>query len=222
MTSISNKIVTGLRGLMSRPNERGIRTSDIFRLKVREKVRNILRDAEGLIIDIGCGEGYLLENVLSDGRLKAALFDNCPAMLQKVVEGYFPGLQNCAYPIRGEAGLLPFRDNAFDYAVCVSTFYNLPSKDDVITAMKNIGRIVKTGGRFIFDIRNRNNPLVKRAYEKVQSYDPSIADLPLNAYTIDEASQILRSAGFKIRKSYGMYFPLKSLAPIIVIEAEKV
>ncbi len=221
MASLAHTIVSAMRSLFARRNERGVPTTDIFRLMVRKKVRDRLRGRSGLVLDIGCGEGYLLENILGDGRLKAVLFDNSGRMLDIASREYFPRLKKVAFPVKGDARILPFKDGSLDFAVCVNTFYNLPSGEDVARSFREIGAVIKAGGSLFFDVRNRSNPLVKRAYQKVESYDPSIGSLPLNAYTLREIKGMLSASGFTMKSASGLILPILSLSPIIVIEAVK-
>ncbi len=221
MASFSQNVVKALRRAFARKNERGIPTTDIFRLMVREKVRGLLRGREGIVVDIGCGEGYLLENILGGGRLKAALFDNSDKMLKTAKEAYFPRLEKTAFLIKGDARRLPFKLGSLDFAVCVNTFYNLPTSADVAESLTQIGDILHPGGSLFFDIRNRDNPFVKRAYMKVRDYDPSIGTLPLNPYTLPEIRGMLDRAGFDVKQAAGLILPWSKLSPIIVIEAQK-
>lgn len=221
MSSFAESVITKLRNMLARKNERGIKTTDIFRLKVREEIRRQLSGKQGLVIDIGCGEGYLLENALGDGNLKAVLFDNEDWMLKKVVNAYFPRLAGHAFPVQGDAGTLPFSEGAFDYAVCISTFLSFPGREEVERAIREIGRILRPGGSLFFDVRNRNNPLVKLLFDNVQKYDSSLGQRRLKAYSLKETSDILQTSGFRLTKSVGMFIPFKQLSPIIIVAAEK-
>jgi ubiquinone/menaquinone biosynthesis C-methylase UbiE len=222
MSAFLPKIFSAVRGAMMRKNERGLPTADHLRLKVRKTTRKLIRSRKGYLIDIGCGEGYLLEGMLGEGELRAVLFDNEIKMLAQVKEAYSSLLHTKAFPVLGEAQSLPFKNSVIDIAVCLNTFYNLPSKAEVSRAIMQIFRILKPGGKFIFDVRNRTNPLVKWAYQQVRKYDPSIKDLPLNAYTYAEIEAILENAGLKMDKCHQLYFPSKYLSPIFILETIKI
>ncbi len=54
-----------VRHILSKPDERGDLTSDMFRFKIRAKVRQLINNCNGFLLDIGCGNGLLFESLMS-------------------------------------------------------------------------------------------------------------------------------------------------------------
>ncbi len=52
---------------------------------------------------------------------------------------------------------LPFNDNSFDLIISDSTLDHFPSEDDIVTAIKELGRVLQTGGTLILTIDNKSN-----------------------------------------------------------------
>ena len=52
---------------------------------------------------------------------------------------------------------LPFCDNCFDLIISDSTLDHFPSENDIITSLKELGRILQPGGIFILTIDNKSN-----------------------------------------------------------------
>jgi len=219
--SLFSNIFYKVRKLLYIKNERGEPTGDILRYLVRRHSRKLLQDKKGLIIDIGCGEGYLLESMLKDKARRAVLFDNEEKMIRTAVSAYHPELKEVSFPVIGDARQFPFKSSVFDIAICINTFYNFPSRTDVSESIHQISRLLKPGGSIIFDVRNKANPFVKRAYQNARCYDPSIGDLPLNAYTFNEIKDILSQTELSINRTKGLVLPFKAIAPIILLEVIK-
>ncbi len=52
---------------------------------------------------------------------------------------------------------LPLQDNCIDLAISDSTLDHFPSETDIITALKEIGRVLRAGGTLILTIDNKSN-----------------------------------------------------------------
>ena len=52
---------------------------------------------------------------------------------------------------------LPFQSNSFDLIISDSTLDHFPSEADIITALKELARVLRTGGTLILSIDNKNN-----------------------------------------------------------------
>ncbi len=52
---------------------------------------------------------------------------------------------------------LPFRDNCIDLVISDSTLDHFPSETDIITSLKELGRVLRVGGTLILTIDNKGN-----------------------------------------------------------------
>ena len=52
---------------------------------------------------------------------------------------------------------LPFRGNSFDLIISDSTLDHFPSETDIITALKELGRVLRAGGTLILTLDNKDN-----------------------------------------------------------------
>jgi len=92
------------------------------------------------VVDLGCGRGHVL-NVISKVRPECVLtgLDFSETILDEA---------HVRYPtinfIKGDLYHSPFKDNEFDYAISTQCLEHL---DDPELAIKEMARIVKTGGK---------------------------------------------------------------------------
>lgn len=57
----------------------------------------------------------------------------------------------------GDVKQLPFQNNSFDLIISDSILDHFPSEGDIITALKELGRVLKIGGILILTIDNKSN-----------------------------------------------------------------
>jgi len=104
-----------------------------------------LVDIEGDVLEIGFGTGLNLEHypatverltVVDPARMKRRLVE------RRIAESGIPVDQ-----VQMDAAQLPFDDSRFDYVVATWT---LCSIDDVDSALREIGRVLRPGGEFVF------------------------------------------------------------------------
>ena len=207
-----------LRRLASTRDERGRVTSDRFRYAVRKRVRRIVGGVNGPVLDAGGGDGLLFDPRRSTGTKRITVLDLDTEALVRGREAYNgSGLFVC-----GDITRMPFRDGVFDFAVCVGTFYNFPSRYLVASGIGELARVTAPGGTVVTDFRNLDNPVVATAYRHARAYDPSLADLPLRAYRPDDAVGIAENAGLKVREIVWMGPPFRRLAFGFIIVSVRV
>lgn len=95
-------------------------------------------DNESVILDIGCGTGFLLQFLDQPGRKKVFASDITPKMLQIASSKYT--LPNY---FRGDSYSLPFKDKTFDFVLCNSLLHHLY---DWESALIELARVIKHGG----------------------------------------------------------------------------
>ncbi len=206
-----------VRHILSKPDERGDLTSDLFRLKIRDKVRQLIKNNNGLLLDIGCGNGLLYENLLTkQNKLKCIGIDTEYEMLKIANKSFKKKKPHSLNFLKAHAQSLPFLDKSIDIAICINTFYNFYAKDDVVTALEEMERVCKRDGFIIFDVRNKINPFVYLRFKFVWIYDTHVT---LNAYSLKELTTALTSKGLVIKETIPIGFPITMFAPIILVKA---
>ncbi len=104
---------------------------------------------ESRVLDLGCGRGGVVELFWREVRLAAGLDPDAPSL----AEHRAPGMP----VIRGVGESLPFVDESFDLIVCLWVLEHL--QDPVIT-LKEVHRVLRAGGHFVFLTPNVRNPLL--------------------------------------------------------------
>ena len=95
------------------------------------------------ILDIGCGTGAVLTQVLDEFTdIRACGVDLSQKMIEKAAGILGPGVQL----VVGDADDLPWKNNPFDLVVCNSSFHHFP---EPIRVLNEINRVLKPGGRVI-------------------------------------------------------------------------
>lgn len=94
------------------------------------------------ILDCGCGEGYVSRWLTQKGH-KVVGIDESKFILKAAKEA---AVENDEY-IQGDVYQMPFRDQSFD---CVVSNFLFPELDNPESFIKEVGRILKPNGRFIF------------------------------------------------------------------------
>lgn len=86
---------------------------------------------------------------------------------------------------QGEAASLPWSSECFTAVACIETFYFWK---DPLSALSEIFRVLKFGGRFVIEM----------AYNKEDGLDHAkdIKKMGLNLYSADEMKEILEASGF--------------------------
>jgi ubiquinone/menaquinone biosynthesis C-methylase UbiE len=95
----------------------------------------------GRLLDIGCGSGMFLQQLVSRCVLAAGV-DLSPEML-KLARTRVPE----ALLVVSDAEFLPFRDRSFDVAVSVTVLQNVPSPE---AAVREAARVVRESGLLVF------------------------------------------------------------------------
>jgi SAM-dependent methyltransferase len=104
---------------------------------------------EGRVLDLGCGRGGVVELFWRDVKLAAGLDPDSPSL----TEHRAPGM-----PIlRGVGEHLPFAGESFDLVVCL---WVLEHVREPLTVLREVARVLRPGGHFVFVTPNLRNPLL--------------------------------------------------------------
>lgn len=133
------------------------------------------------VLEVGCGTGLVLERVQAFAA-GAKGVDLSPGMLEKAAAR---GLD-----VReADATQLPFEDESFDVAYSFKVLAHVP---DFRGALAEMARVVRPGGRLVFDVYNRASMrwLIKRLFgprKTSGAYDE--AAISTRFLTVDEARE---------------------------------
>ena len=104
---------------------------------------------DSAVLDLGCGRGGVVEVFWRDVRLAAGLDPDVPSL----TEHRAPGMP----VIRGVGETIPFAGESFDLVVCVWVIEHLR---DPSCTLREVHRVLKPGGHFVFLTPNIRNPLM--------------------------------------------------------------
>ncbi len=130
---------------------------DTYQAKViAPNLMRILSIKEGeRVLDVGCGQGYFTREVLK--HTKHVMGADISKELIAKAKAQTPGVQFHITP----AHKLAFAGNAqFDAALCVLALQNM---EDIGAVFKEVKRVLKPGGRFVFVLNHPAFRVLKRS-----------------------------------------------------------
>jgi SAM-dependent methyltransferase len=137
------------------------------------------------LLEVGCGEGAFLNQVLKTA-CRAAAVDHSPEMVDLATEVNSLAVVEGRLEVkRADAGRLPFSDSAFTCAVMTGVFGFLP---DPVVALSEVARVLRTGGRLVMFTSSKELKGTAAAPEPMASR--------LRFYEDGELLELARSAGF--------------------------
>lgn len=136
----------------------------------RLALRALLPRTGGSILDVGAGFGRLADEYAAFRRV--TLLDASTVLLDAARERY--GADERFAIVEGEAAHLPFPDESFDAAVSVRVLVNV---HDPLPVFREVHRVLRPGGSFVFEFANRAHVLAAARYLLGrQSWSPSGLD----------------------------------------------
>jgi ubiquinone/menaquinone biosynthesis C-methylase UbiE len=126
---------------------------------LREMRRELLSRARGRVLEVGAGTGLNLDLFPDEGIEQLILTEPDPHMTRQLRKKLEDG-PRAVELIEAPAENLPFDDDTFDTAVVTLVLCTVP---DQPAALKEIRRVLKPGGQFLFleHVRSRNPSLAK-------------------------------------------------------------
>ena len=217
-----NRIYYFLHRQASKAKERGEYSAGYWHSLVRKKVLSLCAEKKGNVLEVCCGEGLFLLSLAerhSDLAIWGVDYDAVRVKMAKDrMQVRALGNVKLSYQ---DATALNFPDGYFDAVVCINTFFNLASLDEVKKVLLQMKRVCKESGSLIFDFRNSLNLPLKLKYRCAFSYDATVRNLPLRAYSPEEIISLLKELNLSIYLTQGVGFPIKRFAPIIIVEVKK-
>lgn len=150
------------------------------------------------VLDVACGTGVVTrlaaERVGAAGSVTG--LDIHPAMLA-VARSATPSDMSIGWQ-EGNAESLPCPDNAFDVVLCQMGLQFVSGK---LTALREMRRVLKTGGRSVISVpgpKPRLFAIMSDALARHLGPQPAaFADRVFSMHDVDELKELLRSAGFR-------------------------
>ncbi len=105
--------------------------------------------ARSRILDLGCGRGGVVELLWREVELAAGLDPDSPSLSEHRAQG-MP-------VVRGVGERMPFVDESFDLIVCLWVLEHLK---DPVEAFREVHRVLRPRGHFVFVTPNIRNPLM--------------------------------------------------------------
>jgi SAM-dependent methyltransferase len=156
-----------------------------------------------MALDIGCSSGRYVMGLLNNGF-------NAVGIDIAIIPLKYASERIDAKFIRTSATNLPFKKKSFDLVVCIELLHHF--EDEVLEkVLEEISDIIKPGGIFVFDVKNKINPVMWYKYKKENS-----VEFTLKARTNREMAKFVEKYGLEVIKKKGILFPIATFAPYVV------
>ena len=170
---------------------------------------DFFKNSRPFALDIGCSSGRYTKG-LQDRGMYAIGTDAAIVPLKYAFE------RIDAKFVRASATDLPFKKESFDLIICIELLHHF--EDDVLEKVfKEVSEIVKPEGIFIFDIKNKLNPMLRYKYKKEDSIE-----FTLKARTTSWMIRLAEKHGFETIKKKSILFPVSLFAPYLIIFTRKI
>jgi ubiquinone/menaquinone biosynthesis C-methylase UbiE len=123
-----------------------------------EEISDLYDPAGKVVLDYGCGPGYLTKYLIDKGAVHVTGIDVSDGEIAQAIErAEKNGLSDRADFVAGDAHATDFADDTFDLIVGDAILHHL----DLRRALEEIKRIMKPGGRAVFWEPLWHNPLLR-------------------------------------------------------------
>lgn len=165
-----------------------------------ELSRKFLSECSGKVLDLGSGSGRHLTKIKNG---KMYLVDFSEEMI-KFAEAKSKKLKIPAEFLVSEIANLPFENNFFDYAICISALHCLKPEEHE-KAVKELYRVLKSKAKALIGVWNFNSKRFRNKKNKGKERLIGWTDKGKRYYYLfeeDEIHNLFKKAGFKILSSH--------------------
>ena len=155
--------------------------------------------ADGAVLETACGTGAVTRHLRPRLRdnVRLTVTDLALPMVERVqrIVGDHPGIEYR----KADATDLPFPEDSFDAVICQFSVMLFP---DRAKAMREAARVLKSGGRFVFNVwdrleRNGFSRAVHEAVLEIYPTDPPrFLEAPYSYHDLSVITESLQQAGF--------------------------
>lgn len=134
------------------------------------------------VLDIGSGTGFVV-GVLKSKSKRVTGIDISATAVKRLSEKY----QDCRFlEFDIGSGRVPLEDNAYSFCTAASVLYHIVDDEALDTALKNIHRILKQGGIFIFSDNFIHDAVFNVTHQKCRTLEQYEAMIQRNGFSILE------------------------------------
>ena len=162
---------------------------------IQERAEMIRKEISGRnVLDVGGGFGFYSEFLRKNGSDTI-----CMDKSEKMVSEGKKMFQELQF-VMADAVKMPFRDEKFDFMLCMGTLIYIEEKDSFFLEAR---RVLKPNGRILIYERNRNSFLHK--FVRIFKNTEKEADNPNDFMSIKDIKKLSDDNNFIILKSGGSY-----------------
>ena len=179
---------------------------------------------QGRLLNVGCGHGPDFIPFKNGFELYGIDFSD--RMLQNARK-YALKYRFDVQLVNGDARLLPYADDSFDFAVAVATYHHIEDSDERLKALTELYRVLKPGGEAFITVWNKWQPKfwlkTKDVLVPWRSKDKTLYRY-YYLFSYREIEELTRKAGFELVESSpeSRYnFPVKTFSRNICILVRK-
>jgi len=182
--------------------------TQISETRLQRLIGDLTQLKDKIVLEIGCGSGRFTEVLLKHGAIVVSVDMSTAVIANKK---NFP-ITDRHLIIQADMNKLPFKDEVFDYIICVGVLQHTP---DTYESINNSQRVLKKGGTYVLD-----------HYTHTFSYYTKTTFLfrkAISFYNKDKKYQIIESIfnlfypfHYAVRKMYFLQIFLSRLSPIHV------
>ena len=159
-------------------------------------------------LDIGCSSGRYTMGLLNRG-IDVIGIDTAIISLKYASE------KIGAKFIRASVTDLSFKKESFDLVICIELLHHF-TDEFLEKVLEEISNVIKPRGIFVFDVKNKLNPVMWYKYKK----DDNV-EFTLKARTNRGMVKFVERNGFKVMKKKGILFRSAMFAPYVVVFGRK-
>ena len=113
-----------------------------------------------VVLDLGCGEGYVARQLKQRGAARLEGMDISAEMIGKAREQEASQNLGIRFRVGDATDLSMFADESFDLVAAVFLF-NYLTTEQSLTTMREVARVLKPGGRFVFAVPHPSLPFLR-------------------------------------------------------------
>lgn len=165
-----------------------------YKQKPSENAVQFLSSIEGNVLDLGAGSGRHLTKIKNG---KMFLQDFSKKMLELAKEKSMKEKIPAEF-IQSPLDKIPYDDNFFDAAICISALHCVETKKERENSVKEIYRTLKKNGKTYIGVWNRKSKRFRdKKSEKLVGWSDK-GKRYYYLYTEDEVHELFKKVGFKI------------------------